>query len=149
MRDVTTREKSRFIRIVLWEVLQLILLTWVIEKVLNYFFGRLAVKFKGKAHLGDYLNYGLWKLVGLMYLSVYFRYFLSYNTVEKSKIASELRYFPKTVRMVLKTHKDMHKNIDEIKVCPYCMVLRENQNFFQTYAPNPELYPPFKFSRSS
>ena len=142
---IEMRAKSRLTLVV--DTIIDFLIHWAIGGMLTYLLKRLAGTLKGKAHLGDYLNYCLWKLVQI-YLPVYFRYFLNYKTVEKAKIASESRYFPKTVRMILKLHMDMHKNIVKIEACPYCKILRQNKSFFQTYAPNPKLYPPFKFSRS-
>ena len=137
--------KSRLILLVsIWEILFI----WAMERILDFLVKRLAVRFKGEVHLGDYLNYLLWRdFVGRIYLSVYFRYFWSYKSVENYKVARNLRYFPKTVRMILKIHKDMHRNIRETKECRYCKILRENKSFFQIYAPNPKLYPPFKFSK--
>ena len=135
------RAKSRLALVV--DIIRDFLIRWVVGIMLTYFLKRLAVRFKGKAHLGDYLNYTLWKFIGQIYLPVYFRYFWNYKSEDYRPL-----YFHKTVRIILRLHKDMHRNIVGIKACPYCKILRENKSFFQTYAPNPELYPPFKFSRS-
>lgn len=143
---IEMRAKSRLTLVV--DTIIDFLIHWAIGGMFTYLLKRLAGTLKGKAHLGDYINYTFWKFIYRRYLPVYFRYFLSYKTVEKSKTASELRFFNTTVGMILRLHKDVHRNIVEIKACPYCEILRENKSFFQTYAPNPELYPPFKFSRS-
>ena len=140
--------KSRLILLVsIWETLQLIFITWVIEKALNFLAKRLAIRFKGKAHLG----YFYWRIYGGTVMNINLPYILSFKTMlENERFLSESKAFFLIVRSALYVHKMMHKHkVLKMEKCKYCKTIIENKSFLQIYAHNPKLYPPFKFSRSS
>jgi len=143
IEDVTMREKSRFIRIISWEVLQLIFITWVIERALDFLVKRLSIRLKGEV----FLRYRYWKMFGSILLPTYLSYIFSFRTLPMYEVYSESKFFNLIVRSTLYGHRMMHKHkVLKIDKCEYCKTIIENKSFLQTYVSDSKLYPPFKFS---
>ena len=125
----------------IWEIL----LTWVITRTLDYFVRFLRRKINIKVDLsflrslsqiGD-------KLVTEFYISNYFD-----DTAYLRFVTISPYFFDIFVKTPLRTHRRLHKRgILEEKSCQSCQIIIKNKGFLQKLAPNPELYPPFKFSK--
>ena len=139
------REKSRLILLVtIWDIL----IAWVIGKTLDYFAKRLAkrLRLKGNRHIHLFL---LSKLEGVLLWANFF-YIIQGDEFYSKVYNKEPLSWSQFVLLTLKSHKQLHKNgIFQAKSCRFCRVITEKKDLLMKYVTNPELYPPFKFSRSS
>lgn len=131
-----SEEKSKLIRMVSFEDLFLILLSWVAKKFLDFLWakGKARIRFEGKTHFGRYL----FVMFGENVLMFMFGWLLDSS---KSTDSSESR---ELFRRFLRLHKRYHQFKGD-RLCCVCYNVIFFRSFLEKYVSDSRLYPPFKF----
>ena len=134
--------KSKLILMVsIWEIL----LTWIITRALDFFvrFLRGKINIRVDMHFLRRLSETTDRFMMELYIPTYFDDTTFLRAFTMSPYLLDI-----FVKVPLLAHRRLHKRgILEVKSCRSCQIIIKNKGFLETFAPNPELYPPFKFSK--
>jgi len=134
---INMKVKSKlFLMVSLWEIL----LTWAITRTLDYLVKWIGRRLKLKINVNFHISGKFY----MAYLTFCLRYVLLYRD---DKVMTKIDAYRQIIDVTLSVHRRMHRNL-KIKSCQYCRIITKNENFFKQFAPDPKLYPPFKFSKN-
>jgi hypothetical protein len=72
-------------------------------------------------------------------------YFTTYIENKPAVFVTRLPWFPDMMKYLLRLHRTFHRRGMPLEDCSYCKEIMQKKDFLQGFAPNPKLYPPFKF----
>jgi hypothetical protein len=123
-----------------------IVLTWVIQKILDYVLAKVISRGKKS------------KVSGFEVLSILPKYYITFALWGLSLFKEDAElvrnaYFQEATSSFLQFHKKMHRyhylTKHSMDKCPICKIIVEEKSFLLELVPDRELYPPFSFEKNS
>ncbi len=128
--------------VTIWDIL----ITWAITRILDHFLKAIGARFDFKEFKQAF--HSVWLIVDRGLTEAYCNLYLSDKDTIKIAAKLELLGGMHMLHGLLRDHKRLHRvGLWDATTCRSCRNIVKNKEILLEFVPDPELYPPFSFSK--